>query len=54
MTQKIIIPVRLALAMCSDDTVEPIVWNKFLEMVGNGEIEIVPNDMVPDEVPHGN
>ena len=43
-TPKTIIPVRLALEMCHDQTLELPVWNKFLEMVGSGEIEIVGND----------
>ena len=43
-TPKTIIPVRLALEMCGDQTIELPVWNKFLEMVGTGEIEIVGND----------
>ena len=43
-TPKTIISVRLALEMCGDQTLELPVWNKFLEMVGSGEIEIVGND----------
>jgi hypothetical protein len=49
MTQRIIIPVRVALEMCSDDTIEPAIWAHFLKMVSTGEIEIVPDDMVPVE-----
>jgi hypothetical protein len=44
MSNRIAIPVRLALEMCMNITVEKAVFDKFLAMVISGEIEILPNE----------
>ena len=47
MSPLIIIPVRVALEYCALSDVPQNEWDKFIEMVTSGEVQIVPNELVP-------